>query len=78
MTGSALRRLRLERGLTQEQLAHLAGTTGRSVHRIETGGGSRPAMKARLAGALGVAVTDAFPELRCPVCGADVSGLVAA
>ena len=35
--GNVLRRLRVERGWSQEELAHRCGTTATSISRIETG-----------------------------------------
>ncbi|KRE80259.1 helix-turn-helix transcriptional regulator [Arthrobacter sp. Soil763] len=54
----AVRRTRREAGLTQEDLAHLAGTSERTVRAIETGTGN-PSLHAvvAVANVLGLAVT---------------------
>lgn len=39
--GATIRRLRLEQGLTQEDLAHAAGLNYKTVGRIERGQGSQ-------------------------------------
>ena len=54
-----LSRLREERGLSQEQLAHAAGLTGSAYNRIEAGKSS-PGWSTvrRLAEALGVSMAD--------------------
>lgn len=54
-----LARLRDERGLSQEQLAHAAGLTGSAYNRIEAGKSSPGwATVRRLAEALGVSLAD--------------------
>jgi transcriptional regulator with XRE-family HTH domain len=66
--GLNLQRLRLEKGLSQERLAHMAGISGNTVHFYEKGE-ARPGspMNARmftlvaLAQALGVTVADLLP-----------------
>ena len=55
--GDALRALRIARGLTQEQVAALAGTTQRRVSVIESGReGARIVLLERIAAALGAHV----------------------
>jgi transcriptional regulator with XRE-family HTH domain len=46
--GHAVRRLRLEQGLSQEELAHRCGTTAANISRIETGKHGASATLARL------------------------------
>jgi transcriptional regulator with XRE-family HTH domain len=57
--GQAIRRLRLERNLTQEGLAHSAGITVGHLSKIERGQ-SNPTWETvdRIAGALGASVAD--------------------
>lgn len=56
---NSLHRIRVDRGMTMEQLARLAGTTVSSVYRYETGLREPSANTAvRLARALGVTVED--------------------
>ena len=55
---SGLRRVREDRGLTQVQLAELAGITGRQVQRLESGRFTSGATTATLADVLGADVRD--------------------
>ena len=51
----SLRGLRQSRGLTQRELAHLAGVSRGSIHRLENGQrGAYPVTVRKLAAALGV------------------------
>jgi transcriptional regulator with XRE-family HTH domain len=60
-----LRALRLNLGLTQDELARAAGVSKFTVVRLERGLGKRPhpSTRRRLAAALGVAIAD-VDELR--------------
>lgn len=49
---------RIRRGLTQRELAELAGTSRVNVGRIETGGDTTPGMARRLAKALECSIDD--------------------
>jgi len=58
---------RLQRGLTQSDLAERAGSTRGNISRIETGGETRPTMMRKLAETLGVTPGDLMhppPESR--------------
>lgn len=57
--GSAIKRLRLDRGLTQEDLAHSAGITTGTLSRTESGETS-PSWRTvrRIATALGISAAD--------------------
>ena len=56
--GSKVRAIRLKRGLTQKQLAELAGMTQSAVARFEAGGTTPTlAVLSRLAQALGMSLT---------------------
>ncbi len=57
-----LRRWRERQGLTQKELADLAGVSPRSVAGYEGGDGTRPNTARKLADALGVAVADLMEE----------------
>ncbi|GAA4115890.1 hypothetical protein GCM10022215_15180 [Nocardioides fonticola] len=65
--GTELHRRRIEAGLTQETLAHLAGMTRSHYRVLETGGSAtspaNPTLRAmsRLAAALGIDVQDLLP-----------------
>jgi transcriptional regulator with XRE-family HTH domain len=54
-----LRALRLQRGLTQGQLARLLGVTDQTVHRWEVGTVPRKAMQRRIARVLLGSATEA-------------------
>lgn len=56
--GEGIRRSRRDAGLTQEDLAHLAGTSERTVRAIETGTGN-PSLRsvAAVANVLGLKLT---------------------
>ena len=58
MIGASIRSARKDAGITQEDLAHLAGTSVRTVRAIETGTGN-PSLRAVVAvsGVLGLRVT---------------------
>lgn len=60
-----LRTLRLNAGMTQEELARAAGLSAASIKRLEAGKGKRPypGTRRRLATALGVTIAD-IDELR--------------
>lgn len=61
--GRWIRLLRTARGLTQEQLGHLAGTDKNTIGRIERGEKNvGVAYVWRLARALGVRAQDLFPD----------------
>lgn len=71
--GSTLRRLREDRGLSQESLAHEAGLTKNQIQLLEAGrasgrkdstGGSNPSMKtlSGLSGALDMKVSELLAE----------------
>jgi transcriptional regulator with XRE-family HTH domain len=57
--GKAIKRMRVQNGLTQEQLAARASVSPSSLHYIETGVNS-PSVRTlgKIAGALGVPVAD--------------------
>jgi transcriptional regulator with XRE-family HTH domain len=67
---SPLRRARLGRGVTQEELAVRMGVDESTVSKLECGAGvtgkfsidGRPSLRARAAAALGVPVEELFPE----------------
>lgn len=60
-----VRRLRKLKGLTQVELAELAGVSAYTITEIETGHREpRPSTLRKLAGALGVEVADFFPKAR--------------
>jgi DNA-binding XRE family transcriptional regulator len=55
----SLRRLRLEAGLTQDELGQQAGVSGHTIAQLETGRQkARPGTMRRIAAALRVAVAD--------------------
>ena len=58
LIGASIRSARKDAGITQEDLAHLAGTSVRTVRAIETGTGN-PSLRAVVAvsGVLGLRVT---------------------
>jgi transcriptional regulator with XRE-family HTH domain len=58
--GSALRAIREDLGLSQEELAHKAGTTFSTISRLERGVQDEPKLGTvqKIATALGVPVTD--------------------
>lgn len=58
LIGASIRSARRDAGITQEDLAHLAGTSVRTVRAIETGTGN-PSLRAVVAvsGVLGLRVT---------------------
>ena len=61
--GERLRKLRKQRGLTQDQLAELAGMNGRHLSRFETGAIEPPVRTVRrLAEALGLALEELTQE----------------
>ena len=53
-----LQELRINQGLSQRQLAALAGVSNTSVWKIEQGGGVRPATLKKMADVLGVRPVD--------------------
>ena len=63
---SPLRRLRLMRGLTQQELGEKAGTTGQAISEIESRRRiARPAIMRKVADALGVEI-EAIDEFARP------------
>lgn len=65
VVGRNLRRVRLERGLSQEALAHDAGSTPSFVSQIESGTRSPTITKLNdLATALRVPITEFFAEIK--------------
>ena len=64
MNGADLKRLRKERGLTQEVLADLSGVSRPAIHRVENGQQvPRRGTISKLARALGVEPSDLAPDL---------------
>jgi transcriptional regulator with XRE-family HTH domain len=59
-----LQELRINRGLSQRQLAELAGIANTSLGKIERGGGAHPATLKKLANVLGVLPTDLLKKGR--------------
>jgi transcriptional regulator with XRE-family HTH domain len=57
-----LRRLRIDRGLSQRQLAQEAGVTQTTVWKIEHGGGANPATLKKLGDVLGVRASELLRE----------------
>lgn len=65
MTGNAIKTLRSKKGLTQRQLAEMAGTSQQQVQRIEAGvQDARLELAKRLADALGSPLSEVFPSQR--------------
>lgn len=59
MNGALVRECRVQRQLTQEQLAHLVGTTLRTVQRWERGSHApQPTQRRRLAQVLGLKISE--------------------
>lgn len=59
VTGAAIRRLREEKGLTQEELANLLSVSGKAVSKWETGQGFPDvSLLEPIAGALGISVIE--------------------
>lgn len=56
--GNGLRRLREQRGWSQQQLAEVAGVSVRTVQRLETGGSATGETRMAVAAALDVAPAD--------------------
>ena len=66
--GKNLKRLRLARGLTQEQLAEMADTDKRYISAMEGGRGIGPSMLTRLCAALGVETEEfVHPQAQKPL-----------
>jgi transcriptional regulator with XRE-family HTH domain len=57
-----LRRLRIDKGLSQRQLAQLSGVTQTTVWKIEHGGGANPATLKKLGDVLGVRASELLKE----------------
>ncbi len=53
-----LKRLRIDQGLSQRQLAIKAGITNTSVWKIERGGGANPATLKKIGDVLGVRASE--------------------
>jgi transcriptional regulator with XRE-family HTH domain len=63
--GNAVRRARLQRGISQEELAHQAGIDRSYMSSVERGGQNVGLMiMARIAGALDMAVAELFLEAK--------------
>lgn len=63
--GKAVRRLRTERGVSQEELAHLSGIDRSYMSSIERGGQNAGLMTiARIANAMDVAIAELMLEAR--------------
>lgn len=55
-----MKAVRLKRGLTQEELAHRARVSLRTVQRAEQGGNPRRAQQYAIAAVLGISADDLF------------------
>jgi len=73
--GKAIKRVRVQSGLTQEQLAARASVSQSSLHYIETGVNS-PSVRtlSKIAGALGVPVADLLASISDEFRSADCQG----
>jgi transcriptional regulator with XRE-family HTH domain len=54
--------LRINKGLSQNRLAHLSGVSQTAIWKIERGGGANPATLKKLADVLGVKPVDLLRE----------------
>ena len=61
VTGRRLRELRVNRGLSPEQLGEIVGVSGRTVRRIEGGNRPTPAIALKIAQHFEVEPTDLWP-----------------